>query len=437
MRQQSIGNHEGRPLRRMTMRYEVWAIGVALVAAACGAAPGGGPDTTVPAPETTAIVRPTTTAVGNSDLAALEDARARWAAAGLDTLSYVFEDDCGECMPTTARVVVWEGEMASAFEALSVDEVFDEIEAAIASGRDVDVVYDETLGFPAEVWVDREARAYDGGTHWLIRDLSAGLPGDPASLDALAAARDRWQATKPPAYEYRTRIVCGCELDGTLWTTVQGDRVTNFETTVGSDTNVSPTTIDRLLDDLEELFTTGVAEEGVRIDGSASFDPVYGHPSWIGLDISVEDPSSELALLPPRIVFLVDGFRPIPPTVESDFGTSSTDLDAARERWSASGMIDYTYELTVHDIETATFGDPLTVTVTNGAVAEITQDGAAVDPSTVPAYSIEQLFDFIALWSQSGIEVEALYHERDGHPVVVVRRGDSPLVISIGELLES
>jgi hypothetical protein len=67
-------------------------------------------------------------------------------------------------------VVVWDAETSPGARS-TVDGLFTQIEAAITERRDVDVVYHTNLGHPVEVWIDREARAYDGVTHLLVRDL--------------------------------------------------------------------------------------------------------------------------------------------------------------------------------------------------------------------------------------------------------------------------
>lgn len=100
-------------------------------------------------------------------------ALAKWDAAGLDTYRFIFEDDCGECMPAEPRVVVIrEGTPADGSDP-TVDSLFETIATAIETGSSVEVSYHSILGYPTEIWIDREARAYDGGTHWLIRDLEA------------------------------------------------------------------------------------------------------------------------------------------------------------------------------------------------------------------------------------------------------------------------
>jgi hypothetical protein len=143
-----------------------------------------------------------------------------------------------------------------------------------------------------------------------------------------------------------------------------------------------------------------------------------------------------LAYLPPRLVFTVRDLVEIEPELNTDPVSSDAEFTAARELWLATGPLDYTFELRVHDIMTAEIGDPLTVTVVDGEVIDVTLDGQAVESASVPVYSIDELFELMALWKQSGTEVAALYDQADGHPVTVIRRSEEPLVISLHNLIE-
>jgi hypothetical protein len=431
------------------MRAKVLLGLAAVVLSACGggatatpAQPGERATTTASVtPTSSATTQPTTVPGGTaSDLAPLNEARSRWAAANMSTFSYVFEDDCGECMPVSQQVVVWDGVLASGGEPVpSIEAMFDAIESAIADGQAVDVVYDDELGFPVDLWIDREARAYDGGIHWLIEGFSGRLPGDGSSLDGLDAAEARWQAMRPLAYSFRTTIICDCELDGWLRTRVEGVEIVDWEMdlTVGDSASFSPLTVDELLADLRELFSAGVEQQGVRVGGSAEYHPELGYPVWVGLDIEVLDPESELADLPPRLIFSIDQFNAEEPSGDLGSATNLDEFQVARERWVATGLVDYQYSLTVHDILSGDYSDPYTVIVLDGAVATVTAADNTIDDPELPALPINDLFDRIEVWSQSGTPADVIYHEVLGYPVVVVRRsGDTPLAFSISDLVE-
>ena len=78
---------------------------------------------------------------------------------GFDSYHYEFENDCGECGPllysSPGQVVVWDADRFDPVRSSpSVEEMFDEIEAALDEGLNTDVVYDEELGYPVEVDID-------------------------------------------------------------------------------------------------------------------------------------------------------------------------------------------------------------------------------------------------------------------------------------------
>jgi len=103
-----------------------------------------------------------------------EAARARWDAAGSDDYFFFLQRRC-ECPPEwSARtmVIVRGGTVSSASidggfapdgAALTIEELFDEIAAALDEPVDVAVTYDAELGHPLDVQLDLEAIAVDGG----------------------------------------------------------------------------------------------------------------------------------------------------------------------------------------------------------------------------------------------------------------------------------
>ena len=262
---------------------------LALLLAACGMS-GDPAGTSSPPAETT-----TTPPIAEHDFAA---ARANWHDAGLDTYRFTFEDDCGECMPAGPRLVVVRGGEAEDPSDPTVDSLFETIALALGEETSVEVTYHSELGYPTEIWIDREARAYDGGTHWLIRDLEAGLP----------------------------------------------------------------------------------------------------------------DPE-----------------------------TSTSELEAARQRWIDAGYGDYRYDLVTHDIVEASFSAPYTVTVSDGLVLDVEFQGAPEDEQQVPGLTIDDWFELIEEEGAAGSIVEVIYHDQDGHPVFLAVRDPNntippSLMVSIHEL---
>lgn len=426
------------PQRHIRMRTTTIAVLLLAALTACGPAAVDG-STTLPSesPSTSSTQTPTETTVPApaSPANALAQARARWDAVGLDTYQFVYENDCGECDPQWAAprsVVVWDG---ASFDgdrtSVDVESLFERIEAALAEGADVEVSYDPELGFPTEIWIDREARAYDGGTHLLIHQVTQGLPGDSVSLANLDRARQQWAATRPKAYEFRTDIICDCPSDTTMWALIDGERVVDWRIEwIREDgaLDPAPSTIEQLFADLHDLISAGeVVEAGVRITGSAGYHPVMGHPTWIGLDIEVLDPDSELAVLAPRLVVAIRDLEP------RDLAAS--EHARAFERWAQTGPDDHRYELTIHDIVEASFGPPHQVTVEGGEVVAVTVEGSEVEVGSVPAYAIDDLFAQIDSWRADGWEVDVLYDMRLGHPVLVTADdGDESIVFSIDRL---
>ena len=419
--------------RRRTSMHTTVIVLVLIGLTACGPAAVEGTTTTPPvSTSTTSTVPPTGPTTPAEALAA---ARALWDAAGLDSYQFVYQNDCGECLPESAAprsIVVWEGAtFDGARTGVAIEGLFESIERAIDEGSDVEVVYDPDLGFPSEIWIDREARAYDGGTHLLVHQVSPGLPGDSVSLGELERARQRWADTRPPAYEFRTDIICDCPSDTTIWALIDGDRVIDWRiewTREEGSLDPAPSTVDQLFADLHDLLSAGeLVEAGARISGSAGYHPELGYPTWIGLDIEVLDPDSALAALAPRVVIAIRDLA------AQDLAAS--EHSRAVERWSRTGPLDYSYELTVHDIAEASFGPPHQVTVSNGAVVSVSVEGAEVEPGSVPAYAIGDLFALIDTWRADGWTVEVLYDARLGHPVLVTAsQDDESMVFSIDRL---
>ena len=399
---------------------------VALIVIACGI-PASEVATTTPAPPETVSA--------STALDEYTAARQRWSAAGLFSYRFKFENDCGECDPSqrvARQVVVWDNE-ATTLQQATVESLFSQVEAAIRDGRDVVVAYHPEFGHPTDISIDMEAREYDGGTHLLIRDLTPGLPGDEVSLAALEDARRLWENQRPPAYEFRNAIGCDCPLAGTILTQVSDGLIVDWEVEFddGAGASISPITIDDMFEDLTRMFSSadGVVEDGIRFTGSAAYDPEFGYPVWVGLDIEVLDPDSELAFLPPRLVFSVEAFRRIEPV---DSSPSPPDVQAARPRWVEADHASYEYQLTAHDIKNATFSETYTITVEDGAVIAVEYRGQpAGDVEVVPTLTIEGLFYLVEEQIAGGADVEGLYHESLGYPVFLVIREPNSSEISL------
>lgn len=142
---------------------------IALVVSACGGPEAGSLMSATP--ESPASV---------GALEELAAARQRWAEAALDSYHYVFRNDCGECDPSERRpreVVIRDG-TPSGPRQHTVEALFERVEQAIVDERSVEVTYHPDLGYPTDLAIDMEARAFDGGTHWMASDLGPGLPDE-------------------------------------------------------------------------------------------------------------------------------------------------------------------------------------------------------------------------------------------------------------------
>ncbi len=356
--------------------------------------------------------------------AELESARARWVEAAPATYSFVFTDDCGECDPALREprpVAIWDGEELDPGDLTpTVEEMFSEIERAIDAGLSVEVVYHPDLGAPLDVAIEMEARPRDGGTHWVVEQLTPGLPGDDVAVAEVEAARDRWRSTRPHAYAYTVDVFCDCPFEGSLRTEVDGDRVVgwNHMYEPSDDVTVVPLTIDELFEGVLELAAAGeggVADEGFRFEGAARFDRDLGYPVWIGLDVTLLDDELRELGFPDRIVFSISDLEPLPGTA----GNTGTALEQARERWEGLALDSYTYELTVHDVAVGDFTGPYLVTVLGGEVVAITLDGEPADRAQVPGHTIEGLFDLVDRQLSAGRASAGLYDHELGYPVLV------------------
>ncbi len=406
------------------MRATVLLLVIAFFASACASQPitddsqatvtTGAAAVPLTSPSTTAA--PTIAPGPETELAA---ARASWAAAGLATYSYLFFDDCGECDQLPVQeAVVWDGDVIDPLRRVaSIEEAFALIEAALARGDDVEVAYHPELGYPTDLWIDKEARAYDGGTHLVFSSVEPGLPGDPASLDRHLAAKAQWDAAGLGSYEYSSAVICGCEFQVSMRTSIVDGLVTEFDARPPEPTDItfSPLTISQLFEDVEEMLSGQDFEsEGIRVTGSARYDEEYGYPIWIGLDIDVLDPQAAAeAEFPSRLVMTVSDLVPLEPD-------PSSEARQARAKWSAAGLDTYIFDIVFHDVEAGDFTDEFTVEVVDDVVVSVVQNGYEYPPEDVEVTTIDGIFDMLSKWEVAGSSLDVIYNVELGYPAVVV-----------------
>ena len=156
---------------------------------------------------------------------------------------------------------------------------------------------------------------------------------------------------------------------------------------------------------------------------------------WVGLDIEVLDPESELASLAPRIVFSIGDFREI----EIESAGPDNALEQAWQRWQAADLVSYEYQLTIHDIADGSFGPPYTVWVIDGAVASVSLDGVVLDDFGFEVFTVDGLFARLETMIAAGLDPETLFNAPLGYPVFAAFQQldrEGPLVISLSDLRE-
>jgi hypothetical protein len=121
-------------------------------------------------------------------------ARARWEEADLNDYSYLLILHC-ECPLSTSgpfEVKVKGGELRSVThtgdlegarpDVVMIDDLLEVIAVAVAAGIDVDVTYDDDLGYPSMAIIDTEAVAVDGGLAFSVADFE--IAGEAETPDA-------------------------------------------------------------------------------------------------------------------------------------------------------------------------------------------------------------------------------------------------------------
>jgi hypothetical protein len=98
-------------------------------------------------------------------------------------------------------------------------------------------------------------------------------------------------------------------------------------------------------------------------------------------------------------------------------GDPEHSLAAARARWTAAGVDDYSYTLSRQCFCPPEFIGPFNVTVRDGAVRSVTREGAPVNTSQVPIPTVPAIFDEIAAAIDAGAaEVRVEYDATLGYP---------------------
>jgi len=207
-------------------------------------------------------------------------------------------------------------------EAAPIDDVFDTIERSIRDGAVVEVEYDEKLGFPTRVVIDRDG---DG-----ISDVDVAFSDLEAmpiveTLDELLAAKVLWDTPGLDTYRYIFRADCTCPDGGTFDVEVRDGRVTRFVPLdeAAATSRLSPTSMAMAFDDLEEWFTNSadLIDEGI-LAVAVRMDPELGYPRWFHVQAGAIDGGPFAGSF--TIVVTIDLVLPFVPTDDEpdDSGSS-------------------------------------------------------------------------------------------------------------------
>jgi hypothetical protein len=355
--------------------------------------------------------------------AALAAARARWAASGATDYTYQFTDDCGECGPqarTPRTVAVLAGRVLAVEHSNlpTVEEIFVRIEQALQAGRRVEVSYDLVTGLPVDVQIDMDMRPVDGGTHWIVEDLTHLAPVE--SVEQLRAARRLWDSQGLNDYRFLLEVVCECPEQGTFDVKVVGDQVvdvTRLDSGSEADT-VNPVTINRTFDDFEEWFTDTetLIDEGI-LDVDVRVDPVIGYPRWVKLEAAYLDTRPPFTIVVTmELVGPIDPGEFSPQPDQDDLAA----LEQARGLWEATGLSDYRYTLTVHCNCPEQYVGPFEVIVRDTSIVSATWKNEPLEPGGAAIYTVDAMFTMIEQAIQDGTDVDVTYDQARGHPLTVV-----------------
>lgn len=391
------------------MKPSVVLLVVAMLVSAC--AVDHTPSSTVPAEADGSPVEP---------LVALGDARAVWQASA--PADYTFTARCDGC--TSQTVAVRAGEIVSLASQTqtTVDDVFEEVDAAIRGGADVQVSHDRDLGYPIAVAIDNDR---DGLLDVDNRyDYVEAMP-IVATLKELMQARRRWEALNLEDHRFLFRADCTCGEQGTFEVTVRAGRVTEerpLDEAARESRRLFPGSLDAAFDDLEDWFSDSAAlvDEGI-LEVDVRIDPEFGYPRWFRVVAEGLDNGGPLTDRF-EIVVTTDLIGPIEKLASSVDEGDVAELAAASSRWAAAGLTDYRYAVEYHCECPASASGPFEVTVRDDQFwsGAAPPGGAFQDSALYDTPTIEQVLDLIDRAIQDGTDVEVVYDETTGQPLRVV-----------------
>lgn len=259
-------------------------------------------------------------------LAGLTEAIQAWQASGISDYELAMRRTCGECLPLDALAVVVTvsgGEktvsLASNGEPVTagprtypdVAGLFDLIEDFVLAGADVDVDYDDDLGFPRSIAVDPVPDAVDDEFGYVIDDL---IVGRNAELRAeIAAQRVKWAARRIEDYQLTFSRICFCAPEGAglvVLSVLAGEPVEWLYFLSGDPVAPEWQAVFPTVDGLFDFLDDAIARGAERIE--VAFDPDFGLPTTVRVDYRLAAADEEIGYEVEKLLPIDDGVSPTP-----------------------------------------------------------------------------------------------------------------------------
>jgi hypothetical protein len=261
---------------------------------------------------------------GENGPAGLTEAIQAWEASGISDYELAMRRSCGECLPLDALAVVVtvSGEektvsLASNGEPVTalprtypdVDGLFRLIEDFVLAGADVEVDYDDELGFPRFISVDPVPDAVDDEFGYVIDGLIVGRNAEVRA--EIAAQRLKWATQRIDDYQLTFSRTCFCAPEGAglvVLTVLAGEPVEWLYYLSGDPIEpewqaVFPT-IDGLFDFLDDAIDRGAE----RIE--VAFDPDIGLPTTVRVDYRLAAADEEIGYEVEKLLLIDGGASP-------------------------------------------------------------------------------------------------------------------------------
>jgi hypothetical protein len=249
-----------------------------------------------------------------------------WQASGISDYELAMRRTCGECAPEHALAVVVtvsrgtktvsrasNGERVIALPRTypDVQGLFDLIEDMVLAGAQVDVEYDDALGFPRSVSVDPVPDAVDDEFGYVIENLNLGRH---AELRAeITAQREKWAARRIVDYQLTLSRLCFCAPEGAglVVLSVLDDQPVEWLYFLSGDPVAAEwqpvfPTVQGLFDFLDDAIDRGAE------DIEVAFDPDLGLPTSIRVDYRLAAADEEIGYEVEKLLPIDDGVTPTP-----------------------------------------------------------------------------------------------------------------------------